>query len=212
MKGNKLWITLVELIVWLTTSMFILMGLGYLYSEISKNNWNLNYVSESYWALSEFSDLLTQAKKSYPNIRRIYSETPNFERLYWFDLIILASDDNSSGLLVWAYDTESNQIVYNSPYYSDFNLFYMFLDSSQIVSAINDDVNTFLTNVESTSVTKISWFELLRLSWSHINSPSNILKIDFVYTPNFYESFSMEDLKNVANSNDIKKYSFSLVR
>lgn len=205
--------TLIELLVWLSLSMFVLMWVNQVYKSISETWSSINFLANSYYAMDEYESVIEEAKKVYPNIRRIYSWS-SFEKRYGFDLVIMADDSNSSWIIFGWYNAHENKPEFWELYYNEIYPFYAFIDSNLVTSAIiNSEVHTFLSDFQDSNsyIIKIDDVYLTKFGATNINA-NDVLKIDFVYSPDFFPSLKMINASDIAKNSDLKQYSFSVIK
>jgi len=203
--------TLAELLVWLTLSLIVFTWINYFFSLTAETNYNFNYISNSYFALEEYEEIIEESKKVFPVVKKIY-KAEDFDLKYWFDIVVLANNTDTAWIVFWAYDKSKGLIAANTPYYSDFVPFYMFLNASQISHTSESSVFKFIEKVEDKSnMTTLDNVFLTKFWASDINS-NNVLKIDFVYSVDYYRWQIWQTLQNVLKNETFKNYSYSIVK
>lgn len=204
------WFTLVELIVSIFIIVLLMSWMAFFFDVIWTWYKNIKLRANTYTELELYENKLETLKTIFTkNILTIWDIFPNSDK--WFSLVALTDSGETAWILFWAYDILEKKIKYwNIWVYSKYYPFYLDLNTTDIIS-LKSDVNTFLSNIDTTKIMYYSKINLLKYWYTDIQA-SNKSKIDLIFTSSYYDDFYWMNIVDLYQKQNFKFFRLSIIK
>lgn len=170
---------------------------------------NISFKSKTFQDIEIFEEYFENSFKKYK--KTLFLEWNIFtQSKKGFSLLVLANQEETSGVLWWVYNTMNNSIIYGDiDKYSIHHPFFKELNEDEII-LIKSDINNFLENISENDIQYFWNINVIKFWIEQINTPQ-ILKIDFVITFEIIPEFIGKYMREVIEDIQYRYMKFSLI-
>lgn len=195
---NNSWFTLAELIVSITLIVTLISWAIFYFDLVATGYTSVHLKARAFWDIQDWKTQMQNWKKDFPEVQNIsWDIFPG--SLKWFSQVLLTSWDETSGVILGAYDVRNEVFtLWDVQQYSRWHPAYILVNQSEIIQYKTDQTN-FFTNLSQEKIWYFPHVFLSKLWITKIQNSQNI-KIDIRFTtkafPDFYEMTFQDILNN----------------